>query len=73
MTPAGTSNELDVQNEWEENIHTHSRLQRKKKTKAVTTVHVQYSFQGAKGLKELEHFPPALIMMGVGCTVCGML
>ena len=22
MTPAGTSNELDVQNEWEENIHT---------------------------------------------------
>ena len=26
MTPAGTSNELDVQNEWEENItHTHIR------------------------------------------------
>ena len=24
MTPAGTSNELDVQNEWEENIHTHT-------------------------------------------------
>ena len=24
MTPAGTSNELDVQNKWEENIHTHS-------------------------------------------------
>ena len=24
MTPAGTSNELDVQNEWEENTHTHS-------------------------------------------------
>ena len=23
MTPAGTSNELDVQNEWEENTHTH--------------------------------------------------
>ena len=22
MTPAGTSNELDVQNEWEENTHT---------------------------------------------------
>ena len=22
MTPAGTSNELDVQNEWEENAHT---------------------------------------------------
>ena len=22
VTPAGTSNELDVQNEWEENIHT---------------------------------------------------
>ena len=22
-TPAGTSNELDVQNEWEENTHTH--------------------------------------------------
>ena len=24
MTPAGTSNELDVQNGWEENTHTHS-------------------------------------------------
>ena len=24
MTPAGTSNELDVQNEWEENKHTHT-------------------------------------------------
>ena len=24
MTPAGTSNELDVQNEWEENTHTHN-------------------------------------------------
>ena len=24
VTPAGTSNELDVQNEWEENTHTHS-------------------------------------------------
>ena len=24
MTPAGTSNELDVQNEWEENTHTPS-------------------------------------------------
>ena len=24
MTPAGTSNELDVQNEWEENTHTHT-------------------------------------------------
>ena len=23
MTPAGTSNELDVQNEWEENTHAH--------------------------------------------------
>ena len=23
MTPVGTSNELDVQNEWEENTHTH--------------------------------------------------
>ena len=26
MTPAGTSNELDVQNEWEENTHTHGKL-----------------------------------------------
>ena len=24
MTPAGTSNELDVQNKWEENTHTHT-------------------------------------------------
>ena len=24
MTPAGTSNELDVQNGWEENTHTHT-------------------------------------------------
>ena len=24
VTPAGTSNELDVQNEWEENRHTHT-------------------------------------------------
>ena len=24
MTPAGTSNELDVQNEWEENTHAHT-------------------------------------------------
>ena len=23
VTPAGTSNELDVQNKWEENTHTH--------------------------------------------------
>ena len=28
VTPAGTSNELDVQNEWEENIHTHTVLER---------------------------------------------
>ena len=26
MTPAGTSNELDVQNGWEENTHTHTYL-----------------------------------------------
>ena len=26
MTPAGTSNELDVQNGWEENTHTHTHL-----------------------------------------------
>ena len=25
MTPAGTSNELDVQNKWEENTHTHNK------------------------------------------------
>ena len=25
MTPAGTSNELDVQNEWEENTHTQQK------------------------------------------------
>ena len=25
MTPAGTSNELDVQNGWEENTHTHAQ------------------------------------------------
>ena len=24
VTPAGTSNELDVQNKWEENTHTHT-------------------------------------------------
>ena len=24
VTPAGTSNELDVQNRWEENTHTHT-------------------------------------------------
>ena len=27
MTPAGTSNELDVQNGWEENTHTHIAVQ----------------------------------------------
>ena len=27
MVPAGTSNELDVQNKWEENTHTHTRCQ----------------------------------------------
>ena len=26
MTPAGASNELDVQNEWEENTHTHTHI-----------------------------------------------
>ena len=26
MTPAGTSNELDVQNEWEENTHTQQKV-----------------------------------------------
>ena len=26
MTPAGTSNDLDVQNEWEENTHTHCSI-----------------------------------------------
>ena len=25
MTPAGTSNEVDVQNEWEENTHIHEQ------------------------------------------------
>ena len=29
MTPAGTSNELDVQNEWEENTHTHAHMPEK--------------------------------------------
>ena len=28
MTPAGTSNELDVQNGWEENTHTHTAKRR---------------------------------------------
>ena len=28
MTPAGTSNELDVQNEWEENTLTHTHTNR---------------------------------------------
>ena len=28
MTPAGTSNELDVQNGWEENTHTHTQIDR---------------------------------------------
>ena len=27
VTPAGTSNELDVQNGWEENTHTHTHSQ----------------------------------------------
>ena len=27
MIPAGTSNELDVQNEWEENTHTHTQCE----------------------------------------------
>ena len=27
MTPAGTSNELDVQNGWEENTHTHTEVE----------------------------------------------
>ena len=30
VTPAGTSNELDVQNVWEENIHTHAHKINKK-------------------------------------------
>ena len=29
MTPVGTSNELDVQNEWEENTHTHTHTIKK--------------------------------------------
>ena len=28
VTPAGTSNELDVQNEWEANTHTHTHLEK---------------------------------------------
>ena len=28
MTPAGTSNELDVQNGWEENTHTHTHYEK---------------------------------------------
>ena len=31
MAPAGTSNELDVQNEYEENTHTHSGLRKSSK------------------------------------------
>ena len=31
VTPAGTSNELDVQNEWEENTHKHCIAERKGK------------------------------------------
>ena len=31
MTPAGTSNVLDVQNEWEENTHKHCIAERKGK------------------------------------------
>ena len=32
VTPAGTSNELDVQNEWEENTHTHTYTPSGRKT-----------------------------------------
>ena len=33
VTPAGTSNELDVQNEWEENTHTHTKILKRNKMK----------------------------------------
>ena len=38
MTPAGTSNELDVQNGWEENTHTHMVEARSVNVKNTTTI-----------------------------------
>ena len=48
MTPAGTSNELDVQNEWEENTHTHT---------AVRFVWRIASLLGVCGLVNYLHLP----------------
>ena len=38
MTPAGTSNELDVQDEWEENTHTHTQQQKMSQRQSTTPV-----------------------------------
>ena len=45
MTPAGTSNELDVQNKWEENTHTHSYTDLQYTT-VVAPVTVEQRFTG---------------------------
>ena len=46
MTPAGTSNELDVQNEWEENTHTTLNSNRLiKKEKKLRKVRLTYDIK----------------------------
>ena len=42
MTPAGTSNELDVQNEWEENTHTHTTAGRPGSSKVTMNLMIRW-------------------------------
>ena len=61
MTPAGTSNELDVQNGWEENTHTYIRhtANDENETKSSGALHWDYS-------TTIDLTPPARFSDGGG-------
>ena len=52
MTPAGTSNKLDVQNEWEEKHNTHIENEQANTRRYSQTCLVKTKFSGANGGKE---------------------
>ena len=52
MFPAGTSNELDVQNEWEENTHTHINGQEDKGEGIMTATNSETQDEGKRDINK---------------------
>ena len=63
MTPAGTSNELDVQNEWEENTYVHIHTRTRK-------LSIQYSGWHAAGTMPNSLYRMPLVYLFLTCVFC---